>query len=61
MIMKNCQPPMPGREDKIKILKTVAETVASFVSAGKATSAGQQGFPALMGFLPKLTPLWDDL
>jgi hypothetical protein len=52
---------MPGREDKIKILKTVAETVASFVSAGKATSAGQQGFPALMGFLPKLTPLWDDL
>jgi hypothetical protein len=29
---------MPGREDKI--LKTVAETVISFVSAGKATSAG---------------------
>ncbi|MCJ7546537.1 MAG: hypothetical protein MUP30_06890 [Deltaproteobacteria bacterium] len=31
---------MPGVEDKMP--KTVAETVASFVSAGKAAAAGQR-------------------
>jgi hypothetical protein len=41
--------------------KTVRETVASFVSAGKAISAGQWGFPALMGFSPSYPPLRDDL
>ena len=53
---------MLGREDKIR--KTVAETVTSCVSAGKALGRAKGwglAFPALMGFLPKLSPLGDDL
>lgn len=55
--MKNWQFPMPGVEDKMP--KTVAETVDSFVSAGKTTAAWQgEGFhlSRLEGITPPAIP-----